>query len=46
MAHRLQIDAVPIMSTSNHEGLIDSDMKGIPLEQAHLGHDLDGTSRE
>ena len=46
MAHRLQIDVVPIMRMSNHEGLIDPSKKGIPLKLAHLSHDLDGTSRE
>ena len=30
MAHRLQIDAIPIVRTSNHEGLIDPSPKGIP----------------
>ena len=29
MAHHLQIDAVPIMRTSNHDGLIDPSVKGI-----------------
>ena len=46
MAHRLQIDVVPIMRMSNREGLIDPGVKGIHLELAHLSHDLDGTSRE
>ena len=46
VAHRLQIDAVPIMRMSNHEGLIDPSAKGIPLKLAHSGHDLDGTSHE
>ena len=46
MAHRLQIDVVPIMRMSNREGLIDPIAKGIPLELAQLGHDLDGMSRE
>ena len=31
---------------SNHEGLIDPDTKGIPLELAHQCHDLDGTGHE
>ena len=31
---------------SNHEGLIDPGMKGIPLELAHPSHDLDDTSCE
>jgi len=35
MAHRLQIDVVPIVRMSNHEGLINLDTKGIPLELAH-----------
>jgi len=34
------------MSMSNREGLIDPGAKGIPLELAHLGRDLNGTSRE
>ena len=46
MAHRLQIDDVPIMRMSNREGLIDPGAKGIPLELAHSGHDLDGLSHE
>ena len=46
MAHRLQINAVPIVRTSNHEGLIDPGAKGIPLKLAHLRRDLDGTGHE
>ena len=46
MAHRLQIDVVPIIRMSNHEGLIDPDAEGTPLELAHLSHDLDGTSHK
>ena len=46
MAHRLQIDDVPIMRMSNHEGLIDLGAKGIPLELAHPRCDLDGMGRE
>ena len=34
------------MRTTNHEGLIDPGMKGIPLELMHLSRDLDGTGRE
>ena len=34
------------MRTSNHEGLIDPGVKGIPLELAHLSRDPNGTSRE
>ena len=34
------------MRTSNHEGLINPGSKGIPLELAHPGRDLDGTDRE
>ena len=34
------------MRTSNREGLIDPDAKGIPLELAHPSHDLDGTGHE
>ena len=46
VTHRLQVDAFPIMRTSNHEGLINLSAKGVPLELAHLGRDLNGTSRE
>ena len=46
VAHRLQIDAVPIMRMSNREGLIDLSTKGSPLELAHPSHDLDSMSRE
>ena len=46
MTHRLQIDVVPIMRTNNHEGLIDLGTKGIPLELAQPGRDLDGKSHE
>ena len=46
VAHRLSIDVVPIMRTSNREGLIDPGVKGIPLELEHPGHDLDGMSHE
>ena len=46
MAHHLQIDVVPIMRTSNREGLINPRAKGIPLELAHLSRDLDGMIRE
>ena len=46
MAHRLQIDVVPIMRTSNREGLIDPSAKGIPLELPHPSHDLDDMSHE
>ena len=46
MAHRLQIDAIPIMRTSNCKGLIDPDAKGIPLELAHLRCDLNGMGYE
>ena len=34
------------MRMSNHEGLIDPGVKGIPLELAHLSRDPNGTSRE
>ena len=46
MAHCLQIDGVPIIRTSNREGLIDPGAKGIALELAHPSRDLDGTSYE
>ena len=46
VAHRLQIDAVPIMRTSNREGLIDLGAKGIPLELAYPSRDLDGMGHE
>ena len=46
MAHRLQIDAFPIVRTSNREGLIDPSVKGVPLELAHPRHELDGTGHE
>ena len=46
MAHRLQIDVVPIVRMSNHEGLIDPGMKDIPLELAHPRRDLDGMGRK
>ena len=46
VVHRLQIDVVPIMRTSNREGLINPRAKGIPLELAHLSRDLDGMIRE
>ena len=45
-AHRLQVDAVPIMRMSNHEGLMDAGMKGIPLELAHPCYDLDDMGHE
>ena len=34
------------MRTSNHKGLVDPDVKRIPLELAHPSYDLDGMSRE
>ena len=34
------------MRMSNHEGLINPNAKGIPLELAHLSCDLDGMGRE
>ena len=34
------------MRMSNHKGLIDPDVKGIPLELAHPSLDLDGMSHE
>ena len=43
---RLQVDAVPIMRTSNHEGLIHPSAKGIPLELAHLSCDLNSMGHE
>ena len=46
MAHRLQIDDVPIMRTSNHEGLIELGTKGIPLELEHPSRDHDGKSHK
>ena len=46
MAHCLQIDAIPIMRMSNHEGLIGPGAKGIPLELAHPSRDLDGMGHE
>ena len=46
VAHRLQINVVPIMRMSNREGLIDPGAEGIPLKLAHPSHDLDGTSYE
>ena len=41
MAHRLQVDAVPTMRMSNHDGLIHLGVESIPLELAHLSRDLD-----
>ena len=46
VAHRLQIDVVAIMRTSNHEELIDPSVKSIPLELAYPSRDLDGTGHE
>ena len=46
MAHRLQIDAVPIMRTINCEGLVDPGAKCFPLELAHLSCDLNGMGHE
>ena len=46
MAHRHQINVVPIMRTSNHKGLINTGTKGIPLKLAHPSCDPDGTGRE
>ena len=46
LTHRLQIDDVPIMRMSNHKGLIDPDVKGIPLELAHPSRDLNSMGHE
>ena len=34
------------MRTSNHEGLINPGVKGIPLKLAHSSHDLNGMGHE